>query len=136
MQTPASIFMVTKFTVICYILLSLLAGAMLTLLPWVPLAVLLPWLPFGLGEWGDNYFLSYATQLIGWQGLQLFVASGWVRGAVTGLGLLNLAMAFWEITHFSRSVSALDVAQREGAIDEAHPASSVNVSNHGRSAHS
>jgi hypothetical protein len=42
------------------------------------------------------------------QGLQQTVASGWVRGAVTGLGLVNFALAFWEIANFRRTVRALD----------------------------
>jgi hypothetical protein len=42
--------------------------------------------------------------------LQTVVASGWVRGAVTGLGVLNLGMAFWEIFHFKQSVAALQLA--------------------------
>ncbi len=35
------------------------------------------------------------------------VASGWMRGAVTGLGLLNIGIAFWEIFHFKQTVRAL-----------------------------
>jgi hypothetical protein len=30
-----------------------------------------------------------------------------VRGAVTGLGLVNFALAFWEIANFRRTVRAL-----------------------------
>jgi len=41
-------------------------------------------------------------------GLQRFVASGWVRGAVSGLGILNIAMGAWEIINFRRTVRALD----------------------------
>ncbi|HVF28173.1 MAG TPA: hypothetical protein VM943_08030 [Pyrinomonadaceae bacterium] len=91
--------MSSKLTVIFYIILCLEAGIVLTLLPWVH--------PFGLGDWGDNYFLLYASQKIGLQGLQHAVSSGWVRGAVTGLGLINLGMAFWEMAHFRQTVRAL-----------------------------
>jgi len=41
-------------------------------------------------------------------GLQSFVASGWVRGAVSGVGLLNLAMGLWQMIHFRETVAALD----------------------------
>ena len=69
---------------------------------------LLPWIyPFGLGEWGDKSFLMYSAQKTGLQSLQQAVSSGWVRGAVTGLGLLNLAMAGWEIAHFRQTVRTL-----------------------------
>ena len=136
--------MSTKLTVIFYILLCLEAGIVLTLLPWMQ--------PFGLGDWGDNYFLLYAAQQTGLQGLQTAISSGWVRGAVTGLGLLNLGMAFWEIAHFRRTVRTLDhAAQSETghntiapvarpvinrSPDETQFTTPVNVSDHERSAHS
>jgi hypothetical protein len=70
----------------------------------------LPWWPqgmWGLSDWGNNYFLLYAARKIGSQGLQTVVASGWVRGAVSGVGLLNLGIAIWEIFHFKQTVTAL-----------------------------
>lgn len=91
--------MSSKLTVIFYIVLCLEVGIVLTLLPWVH--------PFGLGDWGDNFFLLYASQKMGLRGLQTAVSSGWVRGAVTGLGLLNLATAFWELAHFQQTARAL-----------------------------
>jgi len=104
--------MSSKLTVIFYIILCLEAGIVLTLLPWVH--------PFGLGDWGDNYFLLYASQKIGLQGLQQAVSSGWVRGAVTGLGILNLAMAFWEMAHFRQTVRSLQ-AQDGATVSKPSP---------------
>lgn len=92
--------MSSRLTVIFYIILCLEAGIVLTLLPWVH--------PFGMGDWGDNYFLLYASQKVGLQGLQNAISSGWVRGAVTGLGILNLAMALWEVAHFRQTVRSLE----------------------------
>ncbi|HEV7891257.1 MAG TPA: hypothetical protein VGP08_11480 [Pyrinomonadaceae bacterium] len=94
--------MAARLTVVFYIVLCLEAGIFLTVLPWVG----------GGSYWGDNYFLVLAAQKIGAVGLQRAVASGWVRGAVTGLGLLNLAMAFWEIFHFNAAVRRLQGAER------------------------
>jgi hypothetical protein len=75
----------------------------LTLLPWVPHG----WL-FGLfGDWGNNYFLLLLAHKTGY-GIQRFVASGWVRGAVSGIGILNLAMGIWEIVNFQETVNAMD----------------------------
>jgi hypothetical protein len=91
--------MAAKLSVIFYIILCLEVGVVLTLLPW--------YAPFGLSDWGDNFFLLYAAQKTGLQGLQHAVSSGWVRGAVSGLGLLNLGIAIWEITHFRQTVLAL-----------------------------
>jgi hypothetical protein len=99
--------MSARLTVIFYIILCLEVGIVLTFLPWIHI---MPFLPsFGLGDWGDNFFLLYASQQMGLQGLRPVIASGWVRGAVSGLGVLNLAIAFWEITHFRQTVRALQM---------------------------
>ncbi|MFL6333850.1 MAG: hypothetical protein ACJ754_11110 [Pyrinomonadaceae bacterium] len=94
--------MASRLTVIFYILLCLEAGIFLTLLPW--------WQPWGMGDWGDNFFLVMLAQKTGFVGLQHAVASGWVRGAVSGVGLLNLSMALWEIFHFNETVRKLQGA--------------------------
>lgn len=90
----------------------------------------------GLSDWGSNYFLLYATRKTGWYGLQTVVASGWVRGAVTGIGLLNIGIAFWEIFHFSQSVRSLQESTepREPAKTHAvQPQPSTALPNHERS---
>jgi hypothetical protein len=134
--------MASRLTVIFYILLCLEAGVFLTLLPW--------WQPWGMGDWGDNFFLVMVAQKTGLYGLQRAVASGWVRGAVTGVGLLNLAMAFWEIFHFGDTVRRLqgaDAAQRQATAlkpqtsaatptanepDAANAPTADHLSHHGR----
>ena len=93
--------MSAKLSVIFYIILCLEIGIILTVLPWWPQGML------GLSDWGNNYFLLYAARKTGIQGLQTVVASGWVRGAVSGVGLLNVGIAFWEIFNFKRTVAAL-----------------------------
>ena len=92
--------MVARLTVIFFILHCLEAGIALTLLPWLSFG--------GFGDWGDNYLLVYVVQQTGMPVLQKAIASGWVRGAVTGLGILNLFIAFWEMAHFNRSVKLLE----------------------------
>jgi hypothetical protein len=101
--------MSAKLSVIFYIILCFEIGIVLALLPWIPQGTL------GLSDWGNNYFLLYAARKSGMYALQTVVASGWVRGAVTGLGVLNLGMAFWEIFHFKQSVTAL---QQAGATSD------------------
>ena len=108
--------MSAQLTVIFYIILCLEAGIFLTVLPWVH--------PFGLSDWGDNFFLLYAAQKTGWSSLHDFVASGWVRGAVSGLGLLNFGMAFWEIAHFNQTVRALGGPSGDAAPQPARDAAS------------
>ena len=93
--------MSSRLSVIFYIILCLEIGIVLTVLPWVPHG----WL--GLSDWGNNYFLLLAAHKTGY-GVQRFVASGWVRGAVSGIGIVNLTMGFWELLHFRQTVRALD----------------------------
>lgn len=100
--------MASRLTVIFYIVLCLEAGFFLTLLPWVQ------W--FGMGDWGNNYLLVYASQRTGFPGLQSAVASGWVRGAVTGLGLLNIFMGLWELFHFRQTVRKLEGVDARPAL--------------------
>src|SRR6266853_1630303 len=99
--------MSAKLSVIFYIILCLEIGLVLTLMPWIPQGF------FGLSDWSNNYFLLYAARKTGFYGLQTVIASGWVRGAVTGVGVLNLGIAFWEMLHFKQTVSAL---QREAGL--------------------
>lgn len=92
--------MVAKLTIIFFIVLCLLAGFVLTIFPWISLG--------RIGDWGDNYFLVYLAQKLDMPTLQRAVSSGWVRGAITGLGILNLLLAFWEMANFKRSVQTLE----------------------------
>lgn len=92
--------MVAKLTVIFFIMLCLLAGGVLTLFPW---------LSFGrVGDWGNNQLLVFISQSLNLPGLQSAIASGWVRGGVTALGLLNLLIGIWEIINFKKSVELLE----------------------------
>lgn len=93
--------MSARLSVIFYIVLCFEIGLVLTVVPWWPQGL------WGFSDWGNNYFLLYAAQKTGIQGLQSMVASGWVRGAVSGIGLLNLGIAVWEIFHFKQTVTAL-----------------------------
>ena len=102
--------MAAKLSVVFYILLCIEVGLVLTLLPWIS--------PFGLSDWGDNFFLLYAAQKTGLYSLQHAVSSGWVRGAVTGLGLLNLGVAGWEIVHFRQTVRALESGSSPNQVSE------------------
>jgi hypothetical protein len=110
--------MASRLTVVFYIVLCLEAGFFLTVLPWVQ------W--FGMGDWGNNFFLVYAAQQTGLVGLQRAVASGWVRGAVTGLGLLNIFMGLWELFHFRETVRRLDGADARAAALSAAPVAATD----------
>ena len=95
--------MVAKLTVVFFILVCLLVGSYL---------ILLPWMNIGLGDWNDNYLLAFVSDKTNLPVLRRAVTSNWFRGAVTGLGILNLIIAVWEVLHFRQSVAMLDGGQQ------------------------
>lgn len=96
--------MVERLTVIFFIILCLLLGLYLILAPWDAL----------FGPWGENFLLVYLTDKTGAPIISNVVASNWFRGAVTGLGALNLAIALWEALHFNQSVQMLKGGEIQG----------------------
>ena len=124
--------MSAKLSVIFYIILCLEIGLVLTLLPWIPQGTL------GLSDWGNNYFLLYAARKTGMHALQAVVASGWMRGAVTGVGLLNIGIAFWEIFHFKQTVRTLEQSSElpsnsgKNASESSKATNPIRVSHHQR----
>jgi hypothetical protein len=99
-------------TVIFYIVICLEIGALLIFLPWY-------------SYWNDNFFLYYVASRLKWQGLIEIMHSGYVRGAVSGLGVINLLIGCWEIANFKRTVKAISEAEREG--DEAAQPKAINM---------
>ncbi|MEZ5344405.1 MAG: hypothetical protein R2681_02515 [Pyrinomonadaceae bacterium] len=91
--------MVSKITVVLFALVCLMQGILLILIPWVNL---------GFGDWGDNYLLALVVEKTGLPFLKATIGSAWLRGAVTGLGVFNLVIAFWEIANFKKSVEMLE----------------------------
>jgi hypothetical protein len=66
-----------RLGVLLFVFLCATLGVMLMIVPWRP-------------EWSDNpLLLAYPT-------LRDIVSSGFTRGMVTGLGLLNVWIGFWE----------------------------------------
>jgi len=86
--------MSAKITVILFIFVCFSTGALLAWLPWTVL-------------WDDNFFLNYVADHAKWSGLMSFMLSGYVRGAVTGLGIINIMIGVLEIFHFGHSVRSL-----------------------------
>jgi len=70
-----------RIGVLLFVFLCATLGVMLMILPWRP-------------EWSDNPLLfSYPT-------FRAVVASGFVRGVATGLGVLNVWIGFWEAIQY------------------------------------
>jgi hypothetical protein len=57
------------------------------------LLVVLPW----TGLWSDNTLLSMHLSA------RALLSHGFVRGAVTGLGLINIWIGVWDAVHYSES---------------------------------
>ena len=121
--------MSARLSVIFYIILCLEIGIALTVLPWWPHGM------WGLGDWGNNYFLLYAARKTGLNGLQTVVASGWVRGAVSGVGILNLGIAFWEMLNFKRTVAALQAQTAPPVKKDVGLATADHLPDHERNDH-
>jgi hypothetical protein len=98
-----------KLTIVFFILICFEIGVLLVVLPWVPSP-----------SWNENYLLVLAADKIHWPWLALAMKSGYVRGAVTGLGLLNILLGVWEIINFKKTARAF---QMEWQGEEGYPRS-------------
>lgn len=87
--------MSAKLSVIVYILICLEVGLLLVLLPWLP-------------YWEENFFLDFIAGRMGAPGVAAFLQTGYVRGAVSALGLLNLLAGLRDLIFFRQSVNALE----------------------------
>lgn len=101
--------MSAKVTVIVYILICFEVGVLLAILPWT-------------SYWDDNFFLYFLTSKLNAPGLVTFLQSGYARGAITGLGALNVLAGMRDIIKFQESVHAL--ASLEAPLTE--PVNLVN----------
>ena len=86
--------MSAKITVVVYIMICFEVGFLLIILPWTH-------------YWEDNVFLFFITGKLDATWMQTFLTSGYVRGAVTGLGVLNLLAGFRDTIKFRESVQSL-----------------------------
>ena len=98
--------MSAKITLIVYILVSLEIGLLLLILPWYS------------QFWEENFFLYLMTEKLNAGWLPSLITSGWVRGVVTGLGIINVGIAVREIANFRRAVAELNerIAERNPSL--------------------
>jgi hypothetical protein len=90
--------MSVKLTIVFFILICFEIGILLVILPWVPSPA-----------WNENYLLMLAADKVHWPWLAIAMKSGYARGAVTGLGLLNILLGVWEIINFKKTARAFQV---------------------------
>jgi hypothetical protein len=70
-----------RLAVLLFVFLCATVGVMLMIVPWRP-------------EWADNPLLTPYPEL------RDIVASGFVRGLATGLGIINVWIGFWEAIRY------------------------------------
>ena len=100
--------MSAKITVIVYIVISFEIGILLLFLPWSP------W-------WHDNFFLFFITGKLHAPWVATVLTHKAVRGAVTGIGVLNILAGAYEIFKFRDSVNQL-ISTDEPASEKSTPA--------------
>jgi hypothetical protein len=85
--------MSAKLTVILFIMICFEIGGLLLVLPWHR-------------SWQENSFLYFVTEVLQAPWLSSFVVSGYFRGFISGLGLVNILIGIWEIFNFRATVRA------------------------------
>ncbi|HKX27052.1 MAG TPA: hypothetical protein VJ302_05100 [Blastocatellia bacterium] len=100
--------MSAKITVIVYILICFEVGILLVFLPWTP-------------YWEDNVFLHLITGKLDAPWIRTLLISGYIKGAVSGLGALNILAGLRDILKFRESVQAL-IVLGDSQKEEAKPA--------------
>jgi hypothetical protein len=70
-----------RLAVLMFVFMCASVGVFLVILPWRP-------------EWTHNHLL------LSYPGLRQFITSGFVRGVVSGLGMLDIWIGFWEAVHY------------------------------------
>lgn len=81
--------MINKILVLVFILFCFELGLFLVIFPWS-------------SYWEKNYFLYYLPAL------RDLILNNYFRGAVSGLGVIDIGLGFWEAMHFKLSVTLLD----------------------------
>jgi hypothetical protein len=87
--------MSAKLTIIFFILICFEIGALLIILPWTPSP-----------SWNENYLLVVVADKLHWPSLAIAMKSSYMRGAVTGLGVVNILLGLWEAANFTRTARA------------------------------
>jgi len=87
--------MSAKITVIIYILICFEVGILLLVLPWYS------------AFWDENFFLYYVTNKLSATWIPTLLTSGYAKGIVTGIGVLNILAGMLDVFKFRESVAAL-----------------------------
>lgn len=100
--------MSAKLTIIFFILICFEIGFLL---------IVLPWLSDPYPYWSENYILVWLVETLQWPALGRFLTSGYVRGAVTGIGVLNVVLGIREIINFKQTVRSIQAEWQGNEVD-------------------
>lgn len=81
--------MANKILVVVFIFFCFELGFFLIIFPWTP-------------YWENNLFLNYLPLMKQW------VLSNYFRGAVSGLGIVDIGIGLWEVVHFRVALAQLN----------------------------
>jgi len=81
--------MINKILVLVFIFFCFELGIFLIVFPWSQ-------------YWENNFFLFYFPPLRG------FFLNHFFRGAISGLGIIDIGLGCWELMHFKLTVALLD----------------------------
>ena len=84
---PAPVWL-QRLNLVVFVLFCFLIGGLLAVLPWTPN---LPWMP--------NYW-EHNGWLLAHPALNAVMQQGWMRGVISGLGLIDLWIAVSELLHY------------------------------------
>src|SRR5829696_5874651 len=98
--------MSAKLTIIFFILICFEIGALLVILPWMPYP-----------PWGENYLVFLLADKLHLTGLSRLMGSGYMRGAVSGLGLVNIWIGVVEIINFNKTVHFFQTENQEKVFE-------------------
>lgn len=99
--------MLARLFLVVFILFCIELGLFIFLLPW-SLA------------WEHNYFLFHFPQLAA------FTLDHRVRGAISGLGLVDIGIGFWYVAHFRQTLDRWRGGAEESAPADAQEPESVS----------
>ena len=100
--------MSAKLTVVVYILICFEIGLLLLILPWKP------------QYWDENIFLYFITGKLNAPWLATALTSGVARGAVSGLGALNILVGLRDIFKFRESIDLLQSVGKSTPDNSTH----------------
>lgn len=102
-----------KITAVFYIAICFEVGVVLLIAPWSDF-------------WVDNFFLEYIASRLHWQQLITILQNSYLKGAISGIGLVDLTICLLEIKNFHQVVATLSPPEKN---DDVSPKTSTMPDN-------